>query len=264
MMGQKEIDFIRIDANSDHSSVTRAVAVEAPIAIEINGIGYAVMMATPADLTDFAYGFVWSERLADARAEILSVDHIKTEFGHRLRIQLAAKRTERLLERFRHRISDSSCGMCGIESLEQAIRPLPIVSRTQEVADAAIFRALDELRKWQPLNEGTGAVHAAARCASDGRIIDAREDVGRHNAFDKLVGAMLQEGAAWDDGFALLSSRCSYELVEKAALSDCPTLVTISAPTSLAVERAKAAGIRLIVLARADALLALDADANGN
>jgi FdhD protein len=264
MMGQTEIEFIRIGANGDHRPVTRAVAVEMPIAIEINGIGYAVMMATPADLTDFAYGFVWSERLVDARAEILSIDHIQTEFGNRLRIQLAAERTGRLLERFRHRVSDSSCGMCGIESLEQAMRPLPVVNRTDEIADTAIFRALAELRKWQPLNEKTGAVHAAARCASDGRILDAREDVGRHNAFDKLVGAMLQAGAAWDDGFALLSSRCSYELVEKAALSDCPTLVTISAPTSLAVERAKAAGIRLIVLARTDAVLALDPDADGD
>jgi FdhD protein len=259
-MGQVDIEFIRIGADGAHSPVTRAVAIEVPIAIEINGIGYAVMMATPADLTDFAHGFVWSERLVDARAEILSVDHLHGAFGHRLLIQLAPERTERLLERFRHRVSDSSCGMCGIESLEQAMRPLPVVTSAAPVADAALFRALADMRSFQPLNAATGAVHAAARCTTDGRIIDAREDVGRHNAFDKLVGAMLQADAAWGDGFALLSSRCSYELVEKAALSSCPTLVTISAPTTLAVERASAAGIRLIVLARPDAVLSSDPD----
>lgn len=261
-MGQEDIEFVRIGADGSHSVITRAVAIEVPIAIEINGVGYAVMMATPADLTDFAHGFVWSERLVDARAEILSVDHLQGSFGHRLLIQIAPERTERLLERFRHRVSDSSCGMCGIESLEQAMRPLPGVTGAAFVADAALFRALAHMRSFQPLNAATGAVHAAARCTADGRIIDAREDVGRHNAFDKLVGAMLQADAAWGDGFALLSSRCSYELVEKAALSNCPTLVTISAPTTLAVERASAAGIRLIVLARSDAVLASDPDTN--
>jgi FdhD protein len=256
-MRERQTKFIRIDASGGREAVGRAVAVEVPIAIEINGIGYAVMMATPADLVDFGYGFIWSERLVDARAEILSVDHLYAEIGHRLRVQIVTERTERLLERFRHRVSDSSCGMCGIESLEQAMRPLPMVPSTANVEDAAIFRALRELRDWQPLNAATGAVHAAARCAADGRIVDAREDVGRHNAFDKLVGAMLQAADKWDNGFALLSSRCSYELVEKAALGGCPTLVTISAPTTLAVERARAAGIRLVVLARPDAVLDL-------
>jgi FdhD protein len=257
MMRERQTEFIRINADGGREAVTRAVAVEVPIAIEINGIGYAVMMATPADLVDFAYGFIWSERLVDARGEILSVEHLDTEVGHRLRVQLVPERTERLLERFRHRVSDSSCGMCGIENLEQAMRPLPVVPSTVDIGDAAIFRALGQLREWQPLNAATGAVHAAARCAIDGHIIDAREDVGRHNAFDKMVGAMLQAGENWGDGFALLSSRCSYELVEKAALSGCPTLVTISAPTSLAVERARAARVRLVVLARPDAVLDL-------
>lgn len=256
-MRDRPISFVRIGADGERAAVTRAVAVEVPIAIEINGIGYAVMMATPADLVDFGYGFVWSERLVDARDEIMSVEHLEGEVGHRLSIRLVAERTERLLERFRHRVSDSSCGMCGIESLEQAMRPLPVVPVVEPIAEAAVFRALGALRNWQPLNAATGAVHAAARCGADGRIIDAREDVGRHNAFDKLIGAMLRADAHWGDGFALVSSRCSYELVEKAALSGCSTLVTISAPTTLAVERAGAAGVRLIVLARADAVLAV-------
>jgi FdhD protein len=255
-MREQMTDFVRIDPDSGRTAVARAVAIEAPVAIEINGIGYAVMMTTPDELVDFAHGFVWSERLVDAADEILSVDHDPSGQGHRLRIQIASIRTDRLLERFRHRMSDSSCGICGIENLEQAMRPLPVVPTGHPIGDAAIFRALADLRGRQPLNATTGAVHAAARCGADGNIIDVREDVGRHNAFDKLIGAMLRAGETWSNGFALLSSRCSYELVEKAALSGCPTLVTISAPTSLAVERATVAGIRLIVLARPDSVLA--------
>jgi FdhD protein len=255
VMRERDMDFTRINPEGARVVVTRAVAVESPIAVEINGIGYAVMMASPADLTDFAHGFVCSERLVDAPDEILAVDHLETEHGHRLCVQLVAHRTDRLLERFRHRMSDSSCGMCGIENLEQAMRPLPIVSRALPVNEDALFRALGALRARQTLNATTGAAHAAAHCDADGRIIEVREDVGRHNAFDKLIGSMVQAGSRWGDGFALLSSRCSYELVEKAALSDCPTLVTISAPTTLAVERARAAGVRLIVLARPDAVL---------
>jgi FdhD protein len=212
-MREQMMNFVRIDPDGEREDVQRSVAIEAPVAIEINGIGYAVMMATPADLVDFAYGFVWSERLVDAADEILSVDNHPSEHGHRLRIQVAANRTERLLERFRHRMSDSSCGICGIENLEQAMRLLPIVPAGCVIEDAALFKALADLRDVQPLNASTGAVHAAARCAQDGRIIDVREDVGRHNAFDKLIGAMLRAGDRWDGGFALLSSRCSYELV---------------------------------------------------
>lgn len=118
-----------------------------------------------------------------------------------------------------------------------------------------MFAALSRLRAHQPLHRRTGAVHAAALCSVDGDIRLCREDVGRHNAFDKLTGAMLREGAAWAGGFALLTSRCSYELVEKAVLAGCPTLVTVSAPTSLALERARDAGLHLVVLARSDALL---------
>ena len=122
-------------------------------------------------------------------------------------------------------------------------------------ADAALFRALAAMRDHQPLNRATGAVHAALACAADGTVRLAREDVGRHNAFDKLIGAMARERLSWDGGFALLSSRLSFELVEKAVLAGCPTLAAISAPTALAVTRAAAAGLRLVALARPDAVL---------
>jgi FdhD protein len=176
--------------------------------------------------------------------------------GTILRVAVTAAAGERVALRTRHRTSDSSCGLCGIENLEQALRPLPRLPTAWSGSDAAVFAALAGLDDRQRLNRATGAVHAAARCSAAGAILDVREDVGRHNAFDKLIGAMLRAGAGWDGGFALLSSRCSYELVEKAVLSGCPMLATISAPTDLAVRRAGEAGLALRVLARRDALLA--------
>ncbi|RHW17559.1 formate dehydrogenase accessory sulfurtransferase FdhD [Sphingomonas gilva] len=255
MTGSRPSAFRRVAKDGEAADITRALAIEAPIAIEFNGIGYAVMMATPADLTDFAYGFASSERLIAEVGDIVSVDHHRAEAGDILRVTLASARSDILLERVRHRVSESSCGLCGIENLEQALRPLPRVTATVAADDAAIFRALAALDGHQMLNRATSAVHAAAQCSADGEIITVREDVGRHNAFDKLIGAMLRAGARWDGGFALLSSRCSYELVEKAALASCPMLATISAPTTLAVECAREANIRLVALARPDAML---------
>lgn len=249
------MDFRRLPASGEPATVARAVAVERPVAIEFNGIGYAVMMATPADLADFATGFAFTERLVARADQIRAIDHVARDEGELLRVTLTAERAAAVTERARHRIAESSCGLCGIENLAQAIRPLPAVEAVARAEPAAIFRALAALRARQPLNRATGAVHAAARCSAEGAVLAVREDVGRHNAFDKLIGAMLREGAEWDGGFALLSSRCSYELVEKAALAGCPQLVTISAPTSLAIERARACGLKLTVLARPDAML---------
>lgn len=247
--------FFRITPDGGRSATERRLAVETPVAVEINGLGYAVMMATPGDLTDFAYGFCLSERLIERADDVIDVDTHDAEGGVILRITLVPDRQERVLERVRHRVSESSCGLCGIENLEQALRPLPRVTAMTGADDASIFRALGGLRAHQPLNAETGAVHAAALCSADGAIRIAREDVGRHNSFDKLIGAMWRDGIDWNGGFALLSARCSYELVEKAVLAGCPMLVTISAPTSLARDRAAQAGLKLVALARADAAL---------
>jgi len=252
--------FRRLGSDGAATIIDRAVAVEQPVAIEVNGIGYAVMMATPADLEDFAYGFASAERLVDAPADILDVDTHETGQGTILRITLVPDRLDRVVDRVRHRVSESSCGLCGIENLEQALRPLPPLAARSDAADTALFRALGALRAHQPLNAATGAVHAAALCSSEGEIRLAREDVGRHNAFDKLIGAMARQGLDWDGGFALLSARCSYELVEKAVLAGCPLLVTISMATSLALARAREAGLALVVLARSDAVLVSNAD----
>lgn len=236
----------------------RSIAAEVPIAISFFGIGYAVMMATPADFEDFAVGFARSERLIGTAAEVLEITVQEVDQGIALSIELSPDRRELLFERVRHRIGESSCGLCGIENLEQALRPLPIVRPPRaSIGKESLFAALDGLRDHQPLNAETGAVHAAGFADASGRLVAVREDVGRHNAFDKLIGHGLRTGLDLTNGFALLTSRCSYELVEKAALSGIGTLVTVSAPTTLAVARAEAAKLTLVALARPDAMLVM-------
>ncbi|WP_239987586.1 formate dehydrogenase accessory sulfurtransferase FdhD [Sphingosinithalassobacter portus] len=253
--------FTRITADGAAEPVTRMLAAEVPIAIEINGIGYAVMMATPADLEDFATGFLLAERLAERAEDIADIDTHETETGIILRATLAGEGAARVVDRVRHRATDSACGLCGIDNLESALRPLPHLPETVLAEPGAIFAALAALRDRQTLNAQTGAAHAAALCAADGTIRLVREDVGRHNGFDKLIGAMARQALEWDGGFALLSSRCSFELVEKAVLARCPLLAAISAPTALAASRARDAGLALAVLARSDSLLWMGAAA---
>ncbi|CAN5215114.1 formate dehydrogenase accessory sulfurtransferase FdhD [soil metagenome] len=255
--------FEKIMPDRSAVPIMRPVADETPIAIEYNGLGYAVLMASAQDLEDLAHGFSLAERLVDAPEQIIDIDIHPMAQGVIVRITLAQDRVERVVERVRHRISESSCGLCGIENLEQALRPVPRVESRSSARDEAIFRALAGLPAMQPMNAMSGAVHGAALCGRGGDIRLVREDVGRHNAFDKLIGAMARGGIGWDGGFALLTSRCSYELVEKAALAGCPMLVTLSAPTGLAVERAREAGLRLVVLARPDAALVAVAGGGG-
>lgn len=237
---------------------TRMIAVEAPIAIEINGLGYAVMMATPADLVDFGTGFALTEGLVRNGGEIIDIEPIELERGWLLRMNVDERGFAGVRERVRHRLTDSGCGLCGVENLEQALRPLPRIEALPRVAADAIFSALSQLEAHQSLGRATGAVHAAALCHRDGEIVLVREDVGRHNGFDKLIGAALRGGMALNDGFVLLSSRCSYELVQKAAVAEVPLLATISAPTTLAVEQSQSCGLTLVALARPDAMLVMN------
>ncbi len=255
-MSDRERRFDRVTRDGAIAPATRQVAVEAPVAVELNGMGYAVLMATPADLEDLAYGFVLAERLVDDAGQVIDIDLHPAASGTLLRITLAPECHDRLAERVRHRVSESSCGLCGIENLEQALRPLPPLMARSDATPDAIFAAAAVLRDHQPLTRATRAAHAAALCGADGTIRLVREDVGRHNAFDKLIGAMARAGLGWDGGFALLSSRCSFELVEKAVLAGCPLLATLSAATTLALDRAAEAGLPLRTLVRADAMLA--------
>ncbi|PZU59568.1 MAG: formate dehydrogenase accessory sulfurtransferase FdhD [Sphingobium sp.] len=254
--GEQVHGFTRIAADGKREWIVRPVAVEMPVALEFNGIGYAVLMASPSDVADLVAGFALSERLISGRDDFLGFDTHQTPDGLLVRVQLAADCSDLVLERVRHRVAESSCGLCGIENLEQALRPLPRVEAVSGASDTAIFHALERLDTMQPRHLNTGGMHAAALCTANGEPILVREDIGRHNAFDKLIGAMLTGGIGWDGGFALLSSRCSYELVEKAVLAGCPLLVTLSAPTTLALCRAGEAGLRVVVLARRDAMLA--------
>ncbi|MEH3046005.1 formate dehydrogenase accessory sulfurtransferase FdhD [Sphingomonas adhaesiva] len=249
--------FRRLTPDGTATPHPRAVIEERAVAIEVNGLGYAVMMATPADVEDFVTGFALSERIVDAAAQIAAVDLHATPQGIVARLAVPPERAAALADRIRRRTADSSCGLCGMDNLDAVHRALPRVPAAT-VEPTAIFAALAQMRAHQPLNAATGAAHAAMLCAADGTIRCAREDVGRHNAFDKLIGAMARQGLSWDGGFALLSSRCSYELVEKAALAACPLLATVSAATDLALSRAAAAGLTLVSLARDDAVLFSD------
>lgn len=230
----------------------RAVAVEAPVSLEFNGIAYAVMMATPCDLQDFVTGFALAERLVTSSKDITDFDLFQAEKGWVVRATLAGPLSEQVFDRARRRVAESSCGLCGMDNLDAVMRPLPVVPPAEPICKTAIFRALDAMRDHQPLNRETGAVHAAAFATRDGIILAAREDVGRHNALDKLVGMLARTGLSAGEGFLIVTSRCSYEMVEKAVLAGASTLVTISAPTSLAVQRAGEAGLTLIALARHD------------
>ena len=233
----------------------RAIPVEAPIAIEYNGLGYAVMMATPEALEDFARGFTLSEGLVETAATIEAIDVHETQGGWVVRIALPHATMEPVIARARTRVSESSCGLCGMENIEEVLRPLPPITTRISVTREAIAAALATLEEHQPLGRATGAMHAAAFCNPDGAILAVAEDVGRHNALDKLVGTMARRGLDATGGFILLSARCSFELVEKTVRAGCPLLVTISAPTSLAVERAMQAGLAVVALARNDSAL---------
>jgi FdhD protein len=228
---------------------------EAPVALEFNGLSYAVMMATPADLADFALGFALTEGLAKAPGDLSDVDVAEVDNGWIVRAQLTGLGIEQLTDRVRARVAESSCGLCGIENLEAVTRPLPAVTAHEPLDEAAIFTALTALREHQPLTGRTGAAHAAALCATDGTIHTVREDVGRHNALDKLIGALAAAGQDPAEGFILSTARCSYEIVEKAVRAGATRLVTVSLPTSLAADRAHVAGLSLWCLARDDSVL---------
>jgi FdhD protein len=244
----------RYGAGPDRA-IVRELASEVPVAIECNGVAYAVMMATPVDLEDYAIGFALSEGLIAVPQDARSIAIAEVEGGWIVRIQIDQDRAAPFLDRVRLRVVEGSCGLCGMESIEQVLRPLPQVSAAFHTSPVAVQVALEHLPALQPVGARTGAMHAAAFCLPDGSIVAVREDIGRHNALDKLIGALAREGIAASEGFILVSARCSFELVEKTVRAGCPMLVAISAPSDLAVERAKMAGLTLVALARGDSML---------
>lgn len=236
----------------------RCLAPEIPIAFEYNGFAYAVMMASPIDLEDFAVGFTLSEGLVQHASDILSIAPAEVEDGTILRIALVEAAAAPLCERLRLRLVEGSCGLCGLESIEEELRPIPPVRAPARINSSAVSTAIQNLHAFQPMGAATGAMHGAAFCTPDGQILVVREDVGRHNALDKLIGHLRRTGGDPTSGFILLTARCSYELVEKTVRSGCPALVTISAPSDLAVRRAQESGLTLVALARPDSALVLN------
>lgn len=226
------------------------VAAETPVVLVYNDLSQAVMMATPADLEDFAVGFSLSEGIVGSAGEVGGIELADVALGLEIRIAIPQDRGSRLRERQRSVEGRTGCGLCGIMSLEQALRPLPVISRVPAIAWQAITDALAALPEQQRANQASGAAHAAAFATAAGGIRLVREDVGRHNAFDKLIGALARGGIDPASGFVVLTSRFSAELVQKAAIAGIAVVAAVSAPTTLAIELAQGAGITLIAFAR--------------
>ena len=227
----------------------RIVSEEVPIAFTYNRLSHAVMMATPADLEDFAVGFSLAERVVEHADEIEQLEVINRDIGIELRMWIGKDRIDTYSDRRRHLAGPTGCGLCGMESLEETVRAAPAVSAGLTVSPEAISTAIAAMPAGQKLNHETRAVHAAAFWTQDRGIVALREDVGRHNALDKLAGALANRGLR-DGGFVVVTSRCSYEMVQKAAAIDAVAIAAVSAPTSLAIETAEQAGIALVAFVR--------------
>lgn len=227
-----------------------AVAAEVPVALVYNGLSHAVMLATPQDLEDFALGFSLSEGILRSPAQLYGVEVEHSEAGIEAQLSIAAERMMELKARRRSLTGRTGCGLCGAESLAHAVRKLDRVSSDGHASAAAIHRAMDELAAQQVLHRDTGATHAAGWADWEGRLLLAREDIGRHNALDKLIGAIARRRLATADGFAVVTSRASSEMVQKAASVGIPLLAALSAPTDLAVRLAQDCGLTLVGFVR--------------
>lgn len=229
----------------------RTLAEEVPVAFSYDGAAHAVLMATPDDLEDFALGFSYTEGIITAPAEIADLAVVSVADGIVLRMWLAGDRSDAFIARRRRFVGPAGCGMCGLESLAEANRTIPMSDYDLQVTRQDIAEAVAALPANQSLNMQTRAVHAAAFW-QPGQGLVLREDVGRHNALDKLAGALLRTGRSAADGVVVLSSRISIELVQKAGMMGAAIIVGVSAPTALAVRTAEMAGLTLVGIARDD------------
>lgn len=251
----------RIDARGAQRRERDSIARETPIALVYNGQPHAVMMASPRDLEDFALGFSYTEEIIEAVSDLRGSRVVPLERGVRVDMMIPKVAGERLAQRGRGLAGRSGCGLCGVREIEQAVRPVRHVAAGSHYELAALQRALTDLRSHQAINHSTGAVHAAAWAAPDGGIVCVREDVGRHNALDKLAGALLRGEETVPRGFLVMSSRASFEIVQKAARLGADLVVAISGPTSLAIELAEEAGMTLVAFARENGCVVYSAPA---
>jgi len=222
------------------------LAVELPVGLEYNGISHAVMLASPADLEDFALGFSLSEGIVASSSEFYGCEVEQRDEGRLVHIEIASERFAALKQRRRNLAGRTGCGLCGTEALEQVARELAPVLNARAVAPSVLVAGMRAMQLRQPLQQHSGATHAAAWIDEAGQVACVREDVGRHNALDKLIGALAKQKADFSRGALLLTSRASYEMVQKAATMGIGTIAAISAPTSFAVELADRYGVALI------------------
>jgi FdhD protein len=239
---------------SGEVATIESVAAEVPVALVYNGTSHVVMMATPQDLADLALGFSLSEGILRRPSEMSELEIVELSSGIEIRMTIDRRRAAVFDVRRRNLAGRTGCGICGVDSLEAALRPLPKLRPSTAPSSVAIRRALAALPAAQRINSETHSVHAAAWADMRGEIKLLREDVGRHNALDKLIGAMPAASIDPAEGFVVITSRCSMEMVQKSVTMGIPTLVAISAPTTLAIRLAEDAGLRMIALARADSL----------
>lgn len=245
--GHNTVKAMRLEP-SGAKQVDWCAPMETPIGMVYNNSPHAVMMATPLDLRDFALGFALSEGIINRADECMHVDIKTLKKGMELHMEIPPRRKERLAMHGQNRahFGRTGCGICGVDRLDDAIRPLPVLPPTDlRIAYAAADIAAQMLTDLQPLRKVNKSVHGAAWVKTDGTVRLVREDIGRHNALDKLIGACAAEGVDFADGFALLSSRCTYELVQKCALAGIGALLTLSAPSASALDTAKRANVAL-------------------
>ncbi|WP_407147288.1 formate dehydrogenase accessory sulfurtransferase FdhD [Bradyrhizobium sp. ORS 86] len=238
--------------NGAFSEGTRLIPDETPLALTYNGGTYAVMMGSPEDLGDFAIGFSLSEGIVQSADEIETLDIVELDDGIELRMWLKPAKAALIAERRRHIAGPTGCGICGVDSITEAVRPAAVVAARRSFAPREVMTAMAAITPLQEINHQTRAVHAAAFWTPGRGIVALREDVGRHNALDKLAGALAREQTATSEGMVLLTSRVSVEMVQKTAAIGAPLMVAMSAPTALAVQMADAAGVTLVAIARSD------------
>ena len=252
--GQSVFKSLALKKDKSSSEVLELLAEETPIAMVYNGISHAVMMATPDDLEDFALGFSIAENIIDSTEDVYAVEIHTTDNGIELKINISAETFSRLKENRRSLIGRTGCGLCGTESLNQFKKTQNSLNSTQSRATFSsdnIIKSLSKFSNHQLLQQQTGSTHASALCDNQGQFLLTREDVGRHNALDKIIGASLKiKNRDFNTLFLITSSRASYEMVQKAAKLNVCLLVAISAPTALAVRLANKLGITLIGFAR--------------
>jgi FdhD protein len=246
---ERERAFVRLEHGAS-AEQHGSVAEEVPVALVYDQRPHVVMMATPADLEDFAVGFTLSEEIIDRASDIAEVRVQPYSQGVEIHLTIPAAAAAALEQRGRQLVGQTGCGLCGVQTIGDALRPTRAVKAAWTLDAAALWRAEAALTARQELNQRTGAVHAAAWATQSGELTVVREDVGRHNALDKVTGALARAGTDPSAGFLVMTSRASYELVQKASVAGVPILATVSRPTGLAIRLAEAAGITLISLLR--------------